>query len=109
MSCHTEALAEVSINLRCVLNSVDFSPFYKRLKMTAVVWIFRYAQNDKVRFLCPSLRASKASVAIHKFKQTLSQKFKQSLKNPKNSANRPQAHHKKISVDCHAVFKNGLQ
>ncbi len=45
--CHTEALAEVSINLKRVLNSVDFSPFYKRLKMTAVVWIFRYAQNDK--------------------------------------------------------------
>ena len=39
-------------------------------------------QNDKVYFLCPSLRASKASVAIHKFKQTLPQKFKQSLKKP---------------------------
>ena len=39
-------------------------------------------QNDKVHFLCPSLRASKANVAIHKFKQTLPQKFKQSLKNP---------------------------
>ena len=45
-----------------------------------------------MRFLCPSLRASKASVAIHKF----SQKFKQILKTPKNSANHPQAHHKKI-------------
>ena len=26
-------------------------------------------QDDKVRFLCPSLRASKASVAIHEFKR----------------------------------------
>ena len=44
-------------------------------------------------------------MAIHKFKQTLSQKFKQSLKNPKNSANRPQAHHKKfqwIATNLHA-------
>ena len=47
--CHTEALAEVSINLKCILKffgffalwrsiemefSVYFSPFYKRLKMT---------------------------------------------------------------------------
>ena len=32
--CHTEALAEVSIKLKCVLNFVDFSPFCKRLKMT---------------------------------------------------------------------------
>ena len=58
-----------------------------------------------MRFLCPSLRASKASVAIHKFKQTLSQKFKQSLKKPKNSANRPQAHHKNfqwIATNLHA-------
>ena len=58
-----------------------------------------------MRFLCPSLRASKASVAIHKFKQTLSQKFKQSLKKPKNSANRSQAHYKNfqwIATNLHA-------
>ena len=48
--------SEVSINLKCVLNSVDFSPFCKRLKMTSGVDFFavatlynppsRYAQND---------------------------------------------------------------
>ena len=32
---------------KCAVSGVDFSPFCKRLKMTAVVWIFRYAQNDK--------------------------------------------------------------
>ena len=43
-SCHTER-SEVSINLKCALNSVDFSPFYKRLKMT--------------KFACSSLRHKK--------------------------------------------------
>ena len=50
--------------------------------------------------ICKNLRGKSL-----KFKQTLPQKFKQSLKNPKNSANRPQAHHKKfqwIATNLHA-------
>ena len=81
---------------------MDFSPFLQKAQNDKFC---RPLQNDKMRFLCPSLRASKASVAIHKFKQTLSQKFKQSLKKPKNSANRPQAHHKNfqwIATNLHA-------
>ena len=65
--CHTEALAEVSINLKCdfsalrhILNSVDFSPFTKAQNDNGDFFaaatpcnplgrfvLTRYAQNDK--------------------------------------------------------------
>ena len=107
--CHTER-SEVSINLKrgfAYLRRGFFARFTP-LKMTMPLsywaqrsihtkngeWIAEFMDfslrskwqnppsfsNSKVRFLCPSLRASKASVAIHKFKQTLPQKFKQKPK-----------------------------
>ena len=53
--------------------------------------------------------SQKNGVTIHKFKQTLSQKFKQSLKNPKNSANRPQAHHKNFQWIAKNLHAHALQ
>ena len=58
LPCHTEALAEVSINLKCALNSLDFfatacalqpvgSPFCKRLKMTKNAFIVIHKQGSK--------------------------------------------------------------
>ena len=88
-------MTRVFLSYWCVSRSIHkfkaclkFCGFFATLKMTNPPSFL----NGEVRFLCPSLRASKASVAIHKF----SQKFKQILKTPKNSANHPQAHHKKI-------------
>ena len=52
------AFGEVSINLKCVLNSVDFSPFCKRLKMTMPCrlckWIFRSFHSLKMTRICLS-------------------------------------------------------